>query len=142
MNKTVKIQLDPNYDFQLIAIVSSEPIYRLSWLINEQFGTLLTESGVHQVYHQKANLEQPFVKYSYLNPAEVSYNLIQNKSENGLLIDEQKQVDFWLTIEHGLQKTTEVLSKLKKIKNISLAFEVIPGSLKSKSRLIITQDPN
>ena len=66
------------------------------------------------------------------------FQLIQNKSQQGFLIEEQKQVDYWLKIENSTLKITELISKLKGLKNVSLAFDIKPDSLKSKLRLLFS----
>jgi hypothetical protein len=139
MGKAVKLEVTDDFNFPLIGIVTTEPIYRLGFLINEMLGYNLKESRSLKVYHAKQQLVQEFPLFSeYADECCAVVHLIQNKSLQGLLIEEQKQVDFWLKWEHTLIDTDRVLAMLKKIKSINLAFEVKPGSLKSKSRLLFT----
>ncbi|MGE4288498.1 MAG: IPExxxVDY family protein [Salinivirgaceae bacterium] len=139
MGKAVKLEITDDFNFPLIGIVTTEPIYRLGFLINEMLGYNLKESRSLKVYHAKHQLVQEFPLFSeYADDCCAVVHLIQNKSLQGLFIEDQKQVDFWLKWEHILIDTDRVLAMLKKIKNINLAFEVKPGSLKSKSRLLFT----
>lgn len=143
MSKAVKLNLKPTFDFTLIGIVTSEPIYRISYLINELLETQLKEHDPIKIYHQKRNIYQAFELFNFLNEETLEcYDLIQNKGNQGLLIEEQKQTDFWLKIENSNKTTEEILTKLKSIKNISLAFDIKPDSLKSKNRLIFSLEDN
>lgn len=144
MSKTVKLTLEPDYDFALVAIVSTEPIYRLGYLINEALQYKLKENRPLQVYHAKRQVVQEFPLFSEpLNEEFASVHLIQNKSLQGLFIEEQKQVDYWVKWENVDVDLVKVLPKLKKIQNVSLAYEVKPGSLKSKGRLFFSvEDEN
>lgn len=139
MNKTVKLSIEPDYDFPLVAIISSEPIYRLGFLINEAIGCQLKENTPLQVYHNKKQTVQEFPLFSeYYEDSFDAVHLIQNKSLQGLFIEEQKQVDFWLKWENKSLDTPKMVQAIKKIQNVSLAFEVKPGSLKSKNRFLFS----
>lgn len=141
MSKAVKLSIKPSFDFLLIGLVSSEPIYRLSYLINNTLQLQLKENKAIKIYHQKHNVYQAFELFSFIDDeSETLYDLIQNKGSQGFLVEEQKQTDFWLKIENATNSATEIVSALKNIKNISLAFELKPGSLKSKNRLIFSME--
>jgi hypothetical protein len=139
MNKTVKLSIEPDFDFPLVAIISTEPIYRMGFLINEAIACQLKENTPLQVYHVKRQIVQEFPLFSfYTDDSFEAIHLIQNKSLQGLFIEEQKQVDFWMKWENLDVDMKNVLKALKKIPNVSLAFEVKPGELKSKSRLLFS----
>lgn len=142
MSKAIKLKIEPSFDFTLIGLVTSEPIYRVSWLINEVLEIQLKEAHPHQTYHNKLQVIQEFSVFRCYTADEAAIQLIQNKSPQGLLIEEHKQIDFWLKIDDIALSTETLLKKLKAIKNISLAFEIKPGSLKSKSRLLISEEDN
>lgn len=140
MAKAVKLNIKPEFDFLVFGIVTSEPNYRLSWLINQSLNIALKETPPVKLYHQKRQVVQQFGRFSYLTNLDELYQLIQNKSEQGFLLEEYKQVDFLLKIEGLSEDGKTILSKIKAIKNISLVFEIKPGQLKSKNRLIFSED--
>jgi len=144
MSNNLKLTLQPSFDFTLIALVSSEPIYRLGFLLNEALKLELKESRAIQIYHPKKQQVQEFSLFRHeKDDTPVCIDLIQNKGLSGLLIEEQKQVDYWLKSDSPRQDAVRLVEKIKNIKNISLAFEVNPGSLKSKDRFIFSlQDDN
>ena len=117
-------------------MVSSEPLYKISWLINEQINIKLKEIEPVNIVLSKRQISQTFQRFAFINETE-TYYLVSNKSQNGVLIEEQKQVDFWLKADSFNSIDSESLTKkIKTIKGINLAFVVDPGSLKSKQKLI------
>ncbi len=143
MAKAIKLNLALDFNFILIGLVTSEPIYRVGWLINEKFGLQLTETKPVCLNHQKTNLKQVFSLFDYANEESGErYELIQNRGENGALIEEQKNIDFLLKVTDSTDDVIHLLSKIKEIKNINLAIEIQPGSLKSKNRLISFEENN
>lgn len=139
MSKAVKLEISDDFDFPLLGMVTSEPIYRLGFLINQSLRYNLKENHTLKVYHAKRQVVQEFPLFSeYSDDCCAAIHLIQNKCLQGVLIEEQKQVDFWLKWEHINIESNQVLEALKKIKNINLVFELKPGLLKSKNRLLFT----
>jgi len=139
MSKSIKLKnIQPNYEFILIGLVTSEPLYRLSWLVNDILSIQLKESSPAQVYHIKRQIVQEFSIFQFYGTDTSVFQLIQNKSQQGFLIEEQKQFDYWLKIENSILKATDLIVKLKALKNVSLVFDIKPGSLKSKSRLLFS----
>jgi len=142
MSKSIKLDFEPNFDFILIGFVSSEPLYKMSWLINEMLEIQLKECSSIKEYNTKRQLVQEYPMFQFKTENESTFQLFHNKSTQGYLIEEQKQVDYWLKIENSEIIMQELLKKLKGLKNVNLAFEVKPGSLKSKLRLLFTFEEN
>jgi len=140
MGKPIKLDIKPDFDFTLIGLVTSEQLYRVSWLINELLNIHLKETPPLQVYHTKRQIVQEFPKFCFCSDSSLCFYLIGNKSQQGFLIEEQKQVDYWIKVEGLLFESNDLTDKLKGLKNINLAFEVKPGSLKSKSRLLFSEE--
>ncbi|MCK9209128.1 MAG: IPExxxVDY family protein [Salinivirgaceae bacterium] len=139
MSNTIKMNLPESFDFTLIAIITSEPIYRLCWLLNQSLKIDLKEDRPLQIYHAKRKIVQEFDHFRQLGTHDQpEVNLIQNRSLNGHFTEEQKQVDFWLKFEPRKEGASTLVEKIKSIQNISLAFEANPGSLKSKDRFIFS----
>jgi len=137
MAKAIKLKIEHDFNFLLIGLVTSEPIYRLSWLINESTGIKLAETKSIQHHHKKTKELQSFSVFSYEDLENGGiYDLIQNKGTNGLLIEEQKNIDYLFKVAFADINNEEFLNQIKVISNINLAHSIEPGSLKSKSRLI------
>ncbi len=140
MPKSIKINLTLNFDFLFIGLVSSEPIYRVGWLLNEKINLQLTEAKPLRLLHPKTKLEQEFSLFNYIDESSATYELVQNKGINGVLIEEQKNIDYFLKITDFNANSGELLSKIKELKNINLAIKIQPGSLKSKNRLVFFEE--
>ncbi|MDA3891691.1 MAG: IPExxxVDY family protein [Salinivirgaceae bacterium] len=140
MSKAIKLKFEPNYEFTLIGLVTTEPIYKISWHLNEQLNILLKETNPLQAYQTKRQTVQEFSKFSFFTPEETNYHLIQNKGQQGILIEEQKQIDYWLKIERCSIRSEVIVEKIKRLKNVTLAFDIKPGSLKSKNRFIFSEE--
>ena len=142
MSKSIKLSIEPYFEFFLIGFVTSEPLYRLSWLINEMLEIQLKETAPIKAYHPKRLIIQEFSLFQFIGEDNTRFQLFQNKNMHGHLIEEQKQADYWLKIEDSSISIEYFILKLKTIKNINLIFEVKPGSLKSKLRLLFSDDKN
>lgn len=140
MAKSLKLNIKPDFEFILIGIATSEPIYRISWLINELINIQLKETQSIKVYNNQRQIVQEFSKFSFFSEDEIYFHFLQNKSEQGLLIEEQKQVDYWVKTNDLSIMPDEIISKFNTLKNVNLAFEVKPGSLKSKTRLLFSNE--
>lgn len=141
MPKTIKLNIEYDYNFILIGIVTSEPIYRLSWLINEALSLRLAEAKSVQCFHKKTNQNQSFAVFAFVDEEQGGlYELIQNKSVGATLIEEQKSIDFFLKVSFADVDKNELLRLIKGIENINLALFIEPGLLKSKQRLITNNE--
>ena len=124
-------------EISLFAIVSSEPLYRLSWLINQQLGWNLTEAPQIELLHQERKEIQPFFVFSYVDEAAgLRYSLIQNKGSKGALTATMRQIDFWLRIEgEGETDLQTMFSSIKGIKQIQLIQQFGLGDLKKEKSI-------
>ncbi len=136
MAKAFKLDVEPDLSFKLVALVTAEPIFRIAWHLNEIAGFKFSETEPMMLYHPKRLIMQEFQCYTSMSETHEDAELIQNKGESGLLMEDQKQVDYFIKINVEDYDVKDLITQLKPIKNISLAFEIIPGSLKSPQRLI------
>ena len=137
---TLKLNTKPDFDFTLIGIVSSEPIYRISWLINELLNIQLKESQSINIYNSKTQSRQEFLMHSFTTIEDSFFYLIQNKGQQGVFIEEQKQVDYWIKVTNSAIESSSFVTQLNTLKNINLTFDVKPGSLKSKVKLLLLDE--
>ncbi|GAA4519700.1 hypothetical protein GCM10023173_23040 [Sphingobacterium thermophilum] len=165
LNKvTFKLDLDFDLelDFNLIGISSSLRDYRLCHFINKNTGLQLqfgkeshidhtgrpkTKSTDELDYHiivertkSKKEVIHHFPVYRYCaDNFDYEYYLINNKSlENGVLIPEVANFDYFMLIKHYIdpEDLEKLISNLKAINDILLVKEIDPTSLKSKENLI------
>lgn len=154
--------LDLELDFNLLGISSSLRDYRLCHFINKSAGLNLVY-GKESLLDNKGNLKNKnkeeleyhiileklkskktvthhYPVYRYCNETfDYEYYLVNNRSEeNGHLIPEALNFDFFLIIKHYIddEDLNSLIENLKSIKDIMLVKEIDPTILKSKENLI------
>jgi hypothetical protein len=134
------LEIEYDYDFVLIGISSHEKDYRICWAINNKLGLNLVKAEPLEIKDKKQDDLSHFSLFSFELPDEFrEYFVIANRSEKGLLIPEQKQVDYFF-IMRGEEEDESIMEKIRLIKEISLvqmAFRIDVNSLRSKQNLIL-----
>lgn len=134
----LKLELDDDYDFDLIGICSSFTDYRLCWGINQSLSIRLERSEDYSVENKKDG-ESFFSFYEYFNEStEEDYFLIKNQSYTyKKLIPEQDKIDYFLIIKNNYETNIDdLVTKLKALDSVLTAFSFNVEDLKSKSNLI------
>lgn len=164
MNKvTFKLDLDFDLelDFTLIGISSSLKDYRLCHFINKHTG-LNFQFGKESPIDHNGNVKSkpqeeldyhiitekskskiithhyPMYRYCCDN-FDYEYYILNNKSlENGVLIPEIANFDYFMLIKHYVdsEDLNKLIDNLKSINEVMLVKEIEPTSLKSKENLI------
>lgn len=133
------LQLEDDFNFDLIGLCSHQSDYRVCWSINEHLGLHLSKSlEPFMVSGKKGDVisSHSFFEWNDENDA-VDYFLIKNKYNTQFLIPEKSQIDYFLVIrEAGIIEVDDFLTKIKEISGILTAFIFDPGELKSGSKLI------
>ncbi len=136
--KKIKLDFTENFDFYLLGISSFEKDYRLVWNINNHLGLQLSRTDNHQAYNKKAGTEQGFLTYKYIEENTfVSYHLIANKSDEGYLLEELKNIDFFLLIQGEADEdlASRLRREISSIENVQAVFQIEPETLKNRQRL-------
>jgi len=136
--KKHKLSFQLDFNFFLLGISSSENDYRLSWEMNEKLEISLRKSTDHVI--KKKEIEQVFLVYTFYDEeVYLQYSLIVNKSEKGFLIEELRNIDYFLQIHGDLtdNQQQQIISSVKNIKGVTGIFKLDINTLKSKNRLII-----
>ena len=112
--------MQPDDHFYVIGIVSHENDYRLSWSLNQQFKFKFTKSDNLIISQPKLSLNQTYSVFIFEDEESfVRYSLISNKSENGFLIPDLKNIDYILKISGEIQ-ITDVEGMVQKFKRVDL----------------------
>jgi hypothetical protein len=134
------LEIEYDYDFVLIGISSHEKDYRICWAINNKLGLDLVKTEPLEIKDKKQDELSHFSLFIFEQPDEFKeYFVIANRSEKGLLIPEQKQVDYFFIIR-GEDDDDVIMEKIKQINEINLvqtAFRIDVNGLKSKQNLIL-----
>lgn len=139
VKKAHRLSSGKEYDFVLFGISSHENDYRMCWIINQQLDMMLIKTDNLEVYHSEVDLEQDFSLYHYFDEDTLlEFHLISNRCENGFLIEEMRNIDYFLKVtgECDDHCAAQLVDKLKSIENIRTAFILEVADLKSKERLL------
>ncbi len=136
--KKHKLTFQLDFNFFLLGISSSENDYRLSWEINKKLKISLRKSTDHVI--KREEIEQAFSVYTFTDEeVYLQYFLIANKSENGYLVEELRNMDYFLQIHGDLtdKQQKQIISSVRNIKGITGVFNLDINTMKSKNKLII-----
>jgi hypothetical protein len=138
--KIHKLKYIPDYDFTLIGISAHEHDYRLTWNVNKKLGLNLIKINDLEIFNKKLNTQQSFSLYAYQDEDSLlDYHLISNKCENGFLIKELQNLDFFLKITGEGYDTTfinQLVKQLKEADQVISAFYIDNNSIKQPSRFL------
>ncbi|RZK50721.1 MAG: IPExxxVDY family protein [Pedobacter sp.] len=141
MNKTyLKLSLDLDLDFVLIAITASLKDYTLGHKINKILNFDFVRIEDHEAYFNIDEEPLEFSRFHYfIEEGEVDFFLVSNRNREGFLIPEMKKVDYFMIIQQYISKEDlrEILAKLKLIPEVQVAAQIDPHKLKSKENLIM-----
>jgi hypothetical protein len=138
--KKLKLNYTQEYNFLLFGISATEKDYRLIWSLNNNLNLFLAKTEDHQAYHKKAEGDQFFSCFLYMDKKSMlEYKIISNKSENGILINELKNIDYFFILKGEYPDVYPKLlkQKISLIENIQAVFLIDPEILRNKERLII-----
>ena len=133
------LEEDISFNFYLIGISSHYHDYRLCWAINKLLSFDLERSENEIVILERKGKELlAFPAFNFLCPeSEVLFELIANRNEDGYLIPEMKQADYFLKIDDFYDNSvSELVKKLRSITMVNMAFQIDPENLNSKYNLI------
>ena len=133
------LSFEPDFSFSLLAIVSVVRGYKLCWQLERSLNfrfkrseDLMLRSGQRmELYFQVFEGED--------EEREFVLTLLGNKTEGGMLIPEQKAVDYYLKVEGetGKDWIRETVKKLKGLSLVQHVFQVEPSELKSRYNLLL-----
>ena len=135
------LNLEKDFNFDLIGVCSHSADYKVCWSINEQMGFRLTKAEESFIISGKGGtIASAHSLYEWFDAEEnVNYYLIQNidRERNKYLIPEKEQIDFFLiSKESGWVDVDKIVSDLKQIACILTAVVIDVESLKSAPKLL------
>jgi hypothetical protein len=139
MAKTIlKLDESDPFDFILVGIACQHKDYRLCHELNSNLNIELARHDDYEIFNGKRMEKVTFSFYRYKTGEEDLYYLISNKGKSGLLIPEQKQIDYFLMIKENVRRIseTELINKLKNVRVILGVFKFDPEKLKSRENLL------
>lgn len=127
------------YPYIIYGICSSESDYRLCWGLNKELGIALKMDKHLEVFTKKGELSIHSL-YSFTSDYEqVKYRLVQNKTINGFVLPETSKADYLLIVDQSPEiDPDEFIRKIRKSKQVLMAFPVEIDKLKSKQNILLT----
>lgn len=121
MMKKKLLHFDIELEFALIGVSCHLRDYRFVWLLNKALGCDFSKTKHFSLPYKKNHFSQ------YESNEGFSTNYVfSNRSANGFLINNMKQVDFWMIISQHDDLTTNIVDQIKTINTIpevQIAFE-------------------
>jgi len=131
--------LDTGYDddFLLFGIVSQEIPHRMSWLINKHLGYQFASDDDLVIYSGEG-IQQFHHRYYYTDEINhLSFYLLQNRDESLLLMNELRNIDYFIIIKGGLEffEKTTFTRLIQSIPEVQLISELQHKHLKQRQHL-------
>jgi hypothetical protein len=134
--KIKKHQLDNllEDEFHFFGLVSSEPDYKLSLILNRKLRISL-KSILPVTIKDSQNSDLSFSRFSSSGGIAMTFNLISNKSDKHSFFKKLKNVDYILQVyDPENESTIDFLnSMLREAESVTAVFIIDPGSLKDKN---------
>jgi hypothetical protein len=136
----VKLNLGQNDYYILLGLVSAEPDYKLSLMLNKKFGILLKNIPSFRLTESNKT-EVIFSRYSNnADNEDLITELISNRSGKYHLLNKLKNIDYLLQIQDS-EKEVDVniiTSRLREIDTITAVFIIDINTIKDKNLHYLT----
>ncbi|NNC86458.1 MAG: IPExxxVDY family protein [Bacteroidia bacterium] len=136
--KVVKLQLDNDYDFVLLGLVSTAKDYRVCHLLNKMFELDLCKGDDISITINKKGNSNQFSYYDFVNEDHEEFYFISNKGKTTSFIPEYKLLDYFLLVKNQVSPNceNEILEKLKGNSLILGVYPINVFELKSRDNLM------
>lgn len=138
--KKYTLNIETEEETLFYALLSTEKITRLAWLLNEQFQFNFERVESIEWYNESERANYYFSKFIYNDELNhLTYTLFANYNEAKILFTELRAMQYFILVEGGLSFFNEntFLAQLKQIPEIQLTMLVDQTRLKQKPNLIL-----
>lgn len=122
------LNIDPEVDFDLWALVTPLPDYRLCYFMNKVCSLSLARLNDLNIWLPKGKTKADFSAFGYADSANyVDYFVLANGSDSHqhVLLPEMKQVDFLLLVK-GTRSSNHVDRQIKRIQDMQQVQTIFP----------------
>lgn len=139
--KITRHRLDDNVvdEFIYIGLVSSEPDYKLSLLINSRFRIALRHADPVLVVN--GDQHSSYSRFSSIpSDHDLVYSLVSNKSEKNYLLKKLKNVDYIFCVNNPENESDaeKLAAELRNTESVTAVFVIDPENLKDKNLQYLT----
>lgn len=130
------LDIESNYEFDLVGISSHEKDYRLAWSLNKRMGWRLRRIS-DIIMNQRSN-DSSHAQFRFEHPTEQStITLIDNNTPEGFFLPDVQHFDYVLKIENDQFGCDDAFfRKLRSNPFIITAYPINVEKLKSKQNLL------
>ena len=94
------LEIEEEYDFEIIGVSSHEKDYRLAWSLNKRMGWRLKR--LHDIEIRGKRSVSVHAQYSWVHPVDQTvFTLIDNKTPDGVFMPDMAQFDYILKIDES-----------------------------------------
>jgi hypothetical protein len=137
----VKLKINQNNDVILLGLVSAEPDYKLSFILNKNFRISLKNIPSVKLTDEDGS-ELDFSRFSDTSRSpDIIFNLFSNRSGKHFLLKKLKNVDYVFQIQNtdnGIN-INYITTILKEIDLITAVFNIDMNMIKDKNLQYLTQ---
>ncbi|MBL7930123.1 MAG: IPExxxVDY family protein [Bacteroidia bacterium] len=136
--KVIKLDVPVEFDFVLLAVISSLKDYRLCFELNKKMKLKFIRQSDLELKDARHNrCEYTFFRCRNSKTHE-EIILILNKGSNGVLIPEMKNVDYFMLIKNQpFDAIEKIVKAMNEIDNIGGVYELDPSELKSAENFLM-----
>jgi hypothetical protein len=137
--KRIKLNIDQNNESVILGIVSAEPDYKLSLVLNKKFRISL--KSISPVTLHENNSELTFSRFSDTTGSpDLIYDLISNRTGKNFFLKKLKNIDYIFQIfDPGNDAdTNNIISALREIDCITAVFNIDLKAIKDKHLQYLT----
>jgi hypothetical protein len=130
------LEIEDEYDFEIIGVSSHEKDYRLAWSLNKTLGWRLVRIQDAVIEGKRSTTHH--ARFRWTHPVDQTvFTLIDNKTPEGTLMPDLLQFDYLLKIEQPVESTMKKLQEGLRKNDFVLAFQLQEvDKLKFKDHLL------
>lgn len=136
MTKKSNIDFSKYEHFKIIGIACHEDDLRTAWEINNSVGIILQKKK-DLIIDNKGEKQIFPLSSCFSEESNIEYSLISNKSENGYLFPQYKNVDFFLKLNGNILESeiNKTIKFLRTAENIITAFKIKKEDIKNLKKI-------
>ena len=130
------LEIEEEYDFEIIGVSSHEKDYRLAWSLNKHMGWRLKRKNDIEIRGKRS--VSVHAQYSWVHPVDQTvFTLIDNKTPDGVFMPDMAQFDYILKIEQSGEVVSDAFYQRLRNADFVLAIQLQDvDKLKFKNNLL------
>jgi hypothetical protein len=137
----IQLKISKDNEFVLFGLVSSEPDYKLSQILNKKFRISLKNTLPVSITDD-TGYELSFSRFSHVNDSiGISYSLFSNRSGNNFLLSKLRNVDYIFQLHDPVNENSvdSFITGLKEIEAVNAVFPIDLNTFKDKNLKYLIQ---